>query len=135
MIYSHARVAMLMLCCAAATGVQGQVYKSIDADGNVTYSASPPADPAVSRVESVRIDPGPPEREQQAAQQRRQSIESSLAQRRRAAAQTQQESADTAAAPPREPDEPSARETARSSSARPAGERTLGARAQSRSNP
>jgi hypothetical protein len=63
----------LLLLTISGTGAAQRVYKSIDADGNVSYSASPPAEVAPERVEPVRIDPAPPEAEQQAAQQRLQS--------------------------------------------------------------
>jgi hypothetical protein len=66
-------LAAALLLILGGTGAAQQVYKSIDADGNVIYSASPPPDVSPNRVEPVRIDPPPAASEQQAAQQRLQS--------------------------------------------------------------
>jgi hypothetical protein len=63
----------LLLLTLGGTAAAQKVYKSIDADGNVIYSASPPANVAPDRVEPVRIDPPPAESEQQAARQRLES--------------------------------------------------------------
>jgi hypothetical protein len=51
--------------------VQAQhVYKSVDAEGRVTYSATPPSERGTERVEELDLEPGPTPEEQQAAHQR-----------------------------------------------------------------
>jgi len=46
------------------------IYKSVDADGVVSYSSSPPRDAPQDRIGTVKVDPAPPEAERHAAQQR-----------------------------------------------------------------
>jgi len=66
-----------------------EVYKSVDAQGRVTYSTTPPADSVSS--ESVKVQAGPGEEEREAAQQRLQSQQGYLQQKSDARAQRDQE--------------------------------------------
>lgn len=50
-----------------------QVYKSVDANGNVTYSSTPPPD--ARAAEPVDLPPTPPAAEIEAAQQREKSLQ------------------------------------------------------------
>jgi len=52
------------------------VYKSVDAQGRVSYSSSPPPAAADATVEKIPIDPGPSEQQQQRAAQRVKRLES-----------------------------------------------------------
>jgi hypothetical protein len=65
----QALLAVLSLGICAPAAAQ-QVYKSVDADGIVSYSSSPPRDAPQDRIETVTVDPAPPEAERNAAQQR-----------------------------------------------------------------
>jgi hypothetical protein len=65
----QALLALLLLGIGTSAAAQ-QIYKSVDADGVVSYSASPPRDAPQDRIETVRVDPAPPEAESNAAQQR-----------------------------------------------------------------
>jgi len=65
----QALLAALLLGISAPAAAQ-QIYKSVDADGVVSYSSSPPRDAPQDRVETVKVDPAPPEAERNAAQQR-----------------------------------------------------------------
>jgi hypothetical protein len=48
------------------------VYKSVDSQGRVTYSSSPPPEAATEMVEAVPLAPGPtPEQQQEAAKRAR----------------------------------------------------------------
>jgi hypothetical protein len=51
-----------------------QVYKSVDAEGRVTYSATPPPQEDAAVVEQVPLAPGPSEAERREAEQRVQAI-------------------------------------------------------------
>lgn len=54
--------------------VQAQhVYKSVDADGRVTYSATPPSESGTAQVQELELQPGPNPQDQQAAHQRMRS--------------------------------------------------------------
>jgi|GEM_PF-1404692 len=66
-------VACCMLFMLTATAMAEQIYRSVDADGNVTFSNEPPAD-AVD-VDEVKVRPGPSAAEQQAARERMQAQE------------------------------------------------------------
>jgi len=57
---------LLFLGCAHA--LAGEVYKSVDAAGNVTYSTTPPADAV--EVQAVDLPPGPSEQQVQEAVER-----------------------------------------------------------------
>jgi hypothetical protein len=65
----QALLAVLLLGIGAPAAAQ-QIYKSVDADGVVSYSSSPPRDAPQDRIETVKVDPAPPEAERNAAQQR-----------------------------------------------------------------
>jgi hypothetical protein len=61
---------MLVLALLSGTAAADQIYRSVDAEGNVTFSNKPPAD-AVS-VDKVTVQPGPSEAAQREAQERTQ---------------------------------------------------------------
>jgi hypothetical protein len=61
------------LLIAAHAAAQQTVYKSIDANGNVTYSSTPPPDAA--RAEAIELTPSPAPTEIEAAQQRAQALQ------------------------------------------------------------
>jgi hypothetical protein len=88
-----ARASLLFLIAAGATTAgPDTVYKSIDAQGNVTYSSTPPETPGkVEQVEEIPLPPGPTEQERRAAEQRARQIEAASA--RLAAERQQQEGA------------------------------------------
>ena len=65
---------MLLLALLAVTAAAEQIYKSVDAEGNVTFSSEPPAD-AVN-VDEVKVQPGPSDAARQAARERVQVQES-----------------------------------------------------------
>jgi hypothetical protein len=62
------------LLCLSTAGAE-TVYKSIDAQGNVTYSASPPSPRSGEIVETVPIAPPPSEEQQKAAEERVRQLE------------------------------------------------------------
>jgi hypothetical protein len=64
---------VLMLAMLAGTAAADQIYRSVDAEGNVTFSNQPPAD-AVT-VDEVSVQPGPSEAAQREAQERMQRQE------------------------------------------------------------
>ena len=66
-------VCMLLPAALAGAAAAEQIYRSVDADGNVTFSSEPPAD-AVD-VDEVKVQPGPSAAEQQAARERVQAQE------------------------------------------------------------
>jgi len=59
---------MLLLVMLAGTAAADKIYRSVDAQGNVTFSSTPPAD--ASAVDEVRVQPGPSEEEQREARER-----------------------------------------------------------------
>jgi hypothetical protein len=61
------------LLAAAHAAAQQPVYKSIDADGHVTYSSTPP--PGAAHAEAVELPPPPAPTEIEAAQQRAQALQ------------------------------------------------------------
>ncbi|MCG6861315.1 MAG: DUF4124 domain-containing protein [Chromatiaceae bacterium] len=63
-----------LFCTFTATAQT--VYKSVDADGKVTYSAAPPPDAAAEMVEKVPIAPGPTDQQRSAAENRTKELES-----------------------------------------------------------
>jgi hypothetical protein len=66
---------LLLAAWAVAAGAE-TVYKSIDAQGHVTYSSTPPEKTGtVEKVEEVPIVPGPTEEERRKAEQRAQETE------------------------------------------------------------
>jgi hypothetical protein len=64
---------VLLLVMLAGTAAAEQIYKSVDAEGNVTFSNEPPAN-SVS-VDQVDVQPGPSEAAQREAQERMQRQE------------------------------------------------------------
>jgi len=57
-----------MLVLLSGTAAADQVYRSVDADGNVTFSSTPPANAAA--VEEVSVRPGPSAEAQREARAR-----------------------------------------------------------------
>lgn len=68
-------VTILVLLACPTPPIAGPVYKSVDADGNITYSSSPPAEQRGQQVEEVKLAPGPSQQEVEAANKRLQDIE------------------------------------------------------------
>ena len=64
---------LLLLTLLAGTAAAEQIYRSVDAEGNVTFSSTPPADAAA--VEAVSVPPGPSAEQQQEARERMQRQE------------------------------------------------------------
>ena len=56
------------------------VYKSVDPQGKVTYSSSPPADTGKEMVEAIPIAPGPTEEERREADQRNRELQKAVRQ-------------------------------------------------------
>lgn len=82
-------LALSLGLCAQAQAQQ-QVYRSVDAQGNVTFSSEPPIGADVRRVETVELRPGPSEVDRQAAEARAREIQQAADaydQRRQAAAE------------------------------------------------
>lgn len=67
-------IATLALACTCTTTAQ-TVYKSVDAQGRVTYSSSAPAAVAEEMVEEVPIAPGPTALERREAERRAMALE------------------------------------------------------------
>jgi Domain of unknown function (DUF4124) len=63
----------LLLALLAGTAAAEQIYRSIDADGNVTFSSQPPA--GAVTVDEVSVQPGPSEAAQREARERMQRQE------------------------------------------------------------
>jgi len=63
-------VGVLLAASSLATGEQ--IYKSVDASGNVTYSSTPPPGTA---AQAVDLPPAPPPAEIEAARQRERSLQ------------------------------------------------------------
>jgi hypothetical protein len=59
---------MLMLIMPAGTAAAEQIYRSVDAEGNVTFSSQPPT--GAVAVDKVNVRPGPSAAEQNAARER-----------------------------------------------------------------
>lgn len=66
---------MILAALSAAPAVADTVYKSVDDQGNVTYSAEPPKASEAKRVEEIRVGDGPSEEEQAEALQRMREME------------------------------------------------------------
>jgi hypothetical protein len=63
---THLTVPLLVVFALASAGAQAQVYRSVDEEGNVTFSDEPPPD--ATAVEPVELPPGPtPEQQRRAA--------------------------------------------------------------------
>jgi Domain of unknown function (DUF4124) len=97
---------VLMLALEAGTATADKIYRSVGANGNVTFSSRPPANAVY--VNEVSVQPGPSDAAQREAQERLQrqemtANEMSEARERR----LQEQQAETPAAPaPVERDEP-----------------------------
>jgi Domain of unknown function (DUF4124) len=63
----------LLLAVLAGTAAAEQIYRSVDAEGNVTFSNQPPANSVT--VDKVSVQPGPSEAAQREAQERMQRQE------------------------------------------------------------
>jgi hypothetical protein len=63
----------LLLAMLAGTAAAEQIYRSVDAEGNVTFSNQPPANSVT--VDQVSVQPGPSDAAQQEAQERMQRQE------------------------------------------------------------
>lgn len=59
----------------APADAQQQVYRSVDAQGNVSFSSEPPAGSNLRSVESIELQPGPSEADRQAAEARAREIQ------------------------------------------------------------
>ena len=64
-------ISLLAACTASAENV----YKSVDAQGRVTYSSTPPTTVPDAMVEKVQIAPGPTDQQKQDAAQRAKALE------------------------------------------------------------
>jgi len=65
---THPVCAGCLLLLLSGTVAAEQIYRSVDADGNVTFSGSPPANAAA--VEEVSVRPGPSPEAQREARER-----------------------------------------------------------------
>jgi len=64
---------VLLLVLLAGTAAAEQIYRSVDAEGNVTFSNQPPANSVT--VDKVSVQPGPSDAAQREAQERMQRQE------------------------------------------------------------
>ena len=64
-------IALLAACTASAE----TVYKSVDAQGRVSYSSTPPTTAPEEMIEKVNIAPGPTEQQKPDAAQRAKALE------------------------------------------------------------
>jgi hypothetical protein len=67
----------LLLLAAAAAAAEEPVYKSVDADGNVTYSKQPP--PEAVQTETVDLPPAPTAEQVRDAEEQARAVERSAA--------------------------------------------------------
>jgi hypothetical protein len=91
---------VLMLSMLAGTATADTIYRSVDADGNVTFSNKPPVN-AVT-VDEVSVQPGPSDAAQREAQERLQRQETTangLSEARQRRLQQQQAASPTAQEP------------------------------------
>ncbi len=97
---------VLMLALLAGTATAEQIYRSVDAEGNVTFSNQPSAN-AVT-VDEVSVQPGPSDAAQREASERMQRQEAAANElsEARASRVQQQPEASPAAPEPVEPVEP-----------------------------
>ena len=95
----------LLLAMLAATAVAEQIYRSVDAEGNVTFSSDPPQN-AVT-VDQVSVQPGPSEAAQREARERMQrQVETANEMSEARATRDQQRAASPALPEPAEQVEP-----------------------------
>jgi hypothetical protein len=73
--FTHAirTVCIIVPALLAGTAAAEQIYRSVDAEGNVTFSSEPPA--GAVEVDEVKVQPGPTAAEQEAARERVQAQE------------------------------------------------------------
>ena len=85
------RFSLVVACVAGlACNAYGQTYyRSVDAEGNVTYSATPPA--GAEKVAPVEVQPGPSDEEVKRAVERQQRFEAQLSEAEEKRAQGEQE--------------------------------------------
>ena len=89
---------LLLLVMLAGTAAAEQIYRSVDAEGNVTFSSQPPT--GAVTVDKVSVKPGPSEAEQHAARERMQRQEATASEMSEArASRVQQQPAGSPAAP------------------------------------
>jgi hypothetical protein len=94
--FTHTVIAgcMLMLVVPAVTVADEQIYRSVDAEGNVTFSSQPPT--GAVAVDKVNVRPGPSDAEQQAARERMQRQEATASEMSEArASRVQQQPAES----------------------------------------
>lgn len=90
-------IALLVLPAVSSVGFAYNIYKSVDAQGNVTYSSSPQSD--ASSVERVNLPPAPSSESVAAAKERESQIVAAgdtMTQDRKARTEEQDRSVDTA---------------------------------------
>jgi hypothetical protein len=98
--FTHTVLAGCMLMLAVPTGTVAaeQIYRSVDAEGNVTFSSQPPT--GAVAVDKVNVQPGPSDAEQSAARERVQRQEATASEMSEARAnRVQQQPAGTPVAP------------------------------------
>jgi Domain of unknown function (DUF4124) len=96
----------LLLAMLAGTVAAEQIYRSVDAEGNVTFSNQPPANSVT--VDQVSVQPGPSDAAQREAQERMQRQEAAANELGEANASREQQKPPAAPAVPEpvQPDEP-----------------------------
>jgi len=94
---------MLLLATVAGTAAAEQIYRSVDAQGNVTFSNQPPANSVT--VDQVSVQPGPSDAAQREAQERMQRQEAAANELGKANASREQQKPPAAPAVP-EPVQP-----------------------------
>jgi hypothetical protein len=92
-----------LVLIAGSLAAQTPVYKSIDAEGNVSYSSRPPE--SAAGVERVPLDPAPTESQRQQAEERVREMEQAAARMERERADTQEETSASVAAAEKELEE------------------------------
>ena len=73
------RFCLLCALVLPAVSVSQEIYKTVDAEGRVTYSSTPPAAGTAATVERVRIDPPPTEAQRAEAEARLRELEQASA--------------------------------------------------------
>ena len=88
----------LLLAMLAGTAVAEQIFRSVDAQGNVTFSNQPPEDSVT--VDQVSVQPGPSDAAQREAQERMQRQEAAANELGKANASREQQKPPAAPAVP-----------------------------------
>lgn len=65
-----AALALTLLLTPCTSTLAEEVFKSVDAEGRVTYSATPPDDGSATVVEELQLKPAPSREDRNAARQR-----------------------------------------------------------------